>query len=364
MIKMKPIKLFLLFLLSGLLILSEAKPKNIILLIGDGMGLNYVSLSILSMKNDSFKRFNTVGLSVTAAADKLITDSAAGATAISTGHKTNYYYVGVDTSGKPLQTVLKYAEEKEMATGLISTSSVTHATPAAFIAHTKDRKNETLIAEHFLKTDVDVVIGGGLKFFLPIQKKGTRTENDLTENILNNGYDLFTDTSSFLSRKEFDNKFYALLDSSGLPYSRKRDYTLGDLTEKALSYLQKDDDGFFLMVEGSQIDWAAHDHLTEDIFSEIEDFNTAINAALDFAEKDGNTLVVVTADHETGGMAITGGTAEGKSIKLSYTTSGHSGEMVGVFAKGPGEELFRGLYENFMIGRKLFSLLGKDFNVK
>lgn len=354
-------KALLLFLIFTINLFGQDKPKNIIILIGDGMGLNYVSLSTLSMENDAFKKFNSIGLSITAAADRLITDSAAGATAISTGHRTNYYYVGVDTLGRPLETVMEYASALGKSTGIVATSTITHATPGAFLAHVSNRKEEATIASQYLQSKVDVAIGGGLKFFIPQSKGGQRTDGiDLRDSINRKGYDLFTHTNTFLGKEEFSNKFYALLDSSSLPKAKKRDYTLADLTRKALNLLEKNEEGFILMVEGSQIDWAGHENLTDYVFEEMEDFNTAINEALTFFLKDKNTLVLVTADHETGGMAITGGNAARDSIKLSYTTKGHSGEMVGVFAMGPGEELFRGVYDNFMIGRKLFSLLGKD----
>jgi alkaline phosphatase len=148
-------------------------------------------------------------------------------------------------------------------------------------------------------------------------------------------------------------KFYALIDSDGVAKASERNYTLGDLTKIAISNLSQNKNGFVLMIEGSQIDWAGHGNNSEYILSELKDFDTAINAALDFAEDNGNTLVVVTADHETGGLSINGGTKNGKNLELKYTTKGHTGNMVGVFAYGPGEEQFRGIYENYMIGRKL-----------
>jgi alkaline phosphatase len=333
---------------------ETGRPKNIILLIGDGMGLNYVSASVISLSNNPYKKFQSVGLSITCSADKLITDSAAGATAISTGHRTNNYSLAVDTSNKPLLTIFELAESLGMSTGLVVTSSITHATPAAFISHVNNRKEEYEIAKQISDSNIDVVIGGGRKFF------NSGGNENLIGKIIDNGYNYFEDVNKILN-DPIEKKFYALLEKEGLNKAGNRNYTLGELTKAAISNLNQNKNGFILMIEGSQIDWAAHDNLTENVFLELEDFNTAINTALDFAEKDGNTLVVVTADHETGGMAITGGELNDKRLKLSYSTTGHSAEMVGVFAKGPGEELFRGVFENFMTGRKLFSLVDKNF---
>jgi alkaline phosphatase len=151
------------------------------------------------------------------------------------------------------------------------------------------------------------------------------------------------------------------LEEEQLKRANERNYSLAELIKKTLPLLSKNEKGFILMIEGSQIDWGAHENNQEYTLSELNDFCGAINVALDFAEENGNTLVVVTADHETGGMSINGGKPDGSEITMKFTTTGHTAEMVGVFAKGPGEELFRGVYDNFMIGRNLFHLLNPDF---
>jgi alkaline phosphatase len=261
-----------------------------------------------------------------------------------------------------LTTLFQHGEKVGKSTGVVATSTVTHATPAAFYAHVNNRKNESEIALQFRNQMPEVVIGGGAKFFLPIEKGGVRNDKrDLTEELKGEGYDMFRSFEE-LNKGISTKRFYALMDTNSLPIALKRDYTLGDLTEMAINNLSQNEEGFLLRVEGSQIDWAGHDNEQDRVLGELKDFNTAINAALKFAEKDGNTLVLVTADHETGGMSINGGTVSGDSLKLAFTTKGHSGEMVGVFAKGPGEELFRGVYDNFMIGRKLFQLLDDKYS--
>jgi alkaline phosphatase len=357
------IKIFFFFLLFSYILFAQDKPKNIIILIGDGMGVNYVSASYIALDNDPFKKFTSVGLSATSSLDRLVTDSAAGATAISTGHRTSYFAVSVTPANEPLLTLFEHAETLNKATGVIATSTVTHATPAAFLAHVLNRKDETEIARQYLERNVDVVIGGGRSFFLPKEMNGKREDNiDLTAEIERKDYSLYLSIDDLLSSSNISNKFYALLDSTSIPKAAERNYTLADLFNKAIERLSLNENGFLLMVEGSQIDWGGHDNDQEYLMTELYDFNTAVNAALDFAEKDGNTLVLVTGDHETGGMSINGGNPDGSNLQLKFTTGGHTAGFVGVFAAGPGEELFRGVYDNFMIGRNLFQLLDSNFS--
>jgi alkaline phosphatase len=250
-----------------------------------------------------------------------------------------------------MPTLFEVAEKLGKSTGVVVTSSVTHATPAAFLSHVDNRDKQNEIAQQCSKTDADVVIGGGLKFF-----SGREDKVNLVDTLKKRGYNIF---SSFkdLSSGKTDKNFYALLAGEGLPHASDRNYSLSDLTKIALESLEKNDKGFVLMVEGSQIDWGGHDNKQSYLLSEQKDFNGAINTALEFAEKDGNTLVIVTADHETGGMAIVEGNRDGTNLKLGFTVTDHTAAMVGVFAKGPGQELFTGVNDNYMIGRKLIRLV-------
>ena len=326
------------------------------------MGINYVSASVLSLKNDPFRRFTSSGFSVTCSADKLITDSAPGATAISTGYRTNSLVISLNPkTNEPMFTIFELAEKLNKSTGIVVTSSITHATPAAFIAHVKNRNMELEIAKQFLNRKLDVVIGGGKKYFTPKSLGGDRTDElNLITSITNNGYKYY-DSYNKLKNNKPGNKFYALFEPAGLPKSSDRDYSLGDVVKIALGYLSKQSNGFVLMIEGSQMDWAGHQNNQDYLLSEMEDFNTAVNTALDFAEKNGETLVIVTADHETGGMNIIGGDADGCNLDMKFSIKDHTADMVPIFAKGPGEEEFRGVMDNFMIGRKLFKLLDSSY---
>lgn len=354
MIRIKIVILLLLFAFN--FNAQNKKPQNIIFLIGDGMGVNYVAASFFDDENNPYKEFKSIGLSNTESADKLITDSGAGATVLATGFRTINRYISVDSAGNPLKTILEVAKEKGKSVGVISTSSVTHATPAAFYAHIDDRGRESDIAFQLSQTDVDLIIGGGTQFFLPDVLGGSRKDDinviDLMQSM---GWNVFNKFDSISISKS--NKVLCLLEKNGLKHASDRNYTLGHLTNAALKNLSKNENGFVLMIEGSQIDWAGHDNLQDYLLSEMKDFNSSISAALDFAKRDGNTLVVVTADHETGAMAILGGDPDGKNLKLAFGSKGHTAGFVPVFSSGPSEELFRGVLENYEIGRNLILLL-------
>ena len=323
---MKKLLLFFLVVLFDVNVYSTQPPRNIIIMIGDGMGVGQVSASVLSMKNDAFRRFTTTGFSVTCSADNLVTDSAPGATAIATGYRTNNWTISEDPwSDKPLTTIFELAEKLNKATGIVVTCSITHATPAAFVAHVKSRNDEFDIAEQETERKTDLFIGGGIKFFTPKSVGGGRTDGvNLLSKVENNGYDYYGSFEK-LKNSNPDKKFYALFDSTGLPKAADRNYTLGDMTKIALDYLSKQDNGFILMIEGSQIDWAGHHNDQPYLLSEMKDFNTALNTVLDFEEKNKETLVVVTADHETGGMSIIDGNLDGTKLRFKvFNRTPHS----------------------------------------
>jgi alkaline phosphatase len=359
--ELKPVnavlKIFALILCSLSFAYPQEIPRNIIILIGDGMGLSYVSANVITDGDNPFKKFTSVGLSLTSSSNRLITDSGAGATAISTGQRTYNLAIGVDTNKHPIRNIFEAAEELNKSTGVIATSSVTHATPASFVAHVPDRGMELQIARQFFDSRTDVVIGGGSSFFTSMENVGKRGTGDhLIDSIINKGYNYYGSYKD-LQNSSLDKPFYALIEKEALQPASERNYKLSNLLSSALRYLKNDKDGFVLMVEGSQIDWAAHNHDSEELMAELTDFSGAINLALQFADLDKNTLVVVTADHETGGGSINGGDLNGENLQLEYTSNGHTAEMVGIFAKGPGEELFRGIMKNSQMGLNFFQFL-------
>jgi alkaline phosphatase len=332
---------------------NTAAAKNIILLIGDGMGVSQVSAALtVNGGHLNIVELNNIGLSKTQAATDFITDSGAGGTAIATGYKTYGYAIGVDKDTIPRKSILEYADTYGKSTGMVVTSEVTHATPASFIAHQKSRYMYEEIAADFLKTDIDVFIGGGRNHFN--QRKDQR---DLTVLLSDKGYQLAY-TLSEVDRIQ-QGKLAGLLYPEEPPrWSDGRGDMLQLSVEKAIELLDQDEDGFFLMVEGSQIDWGGHDNDTDYILEEMLDFDKTVGDVLEFARKDGNTLVIVTADHETGGMSLSNGNMTTGSLQAKYTGTGHTGVMVPVFSFGPGSDNFRGTYENTELFQKMMKAFG------
>jgi len=334
------------------------RPKNIILMVGDGMGLTQITAGMYSNGNQlNLEAFPVVGLHKSYAADNLITDSAAGATAFSCGVKTYNGAIGVNTDTIPQKTILEEAEENGLATGLLATSNIAHATPASFIAHVSSRRSYEEIATFFLKTEVDFFMGGGKKYF----DQRENDDRDLYKELKEKGYQISDYFNAELEDLVLNkNKNFAYFTANEEPLSREqgRDY-LPYASRVAANFLKKksDDKGFFLMIEGSQIDWAGHANRGNLLVSETLDFDKAIGEILKFAKEDGETLIIITADHETGGLAINP-KSKMRKLKLEFTTNDHTSTLVPVYAYGPKAELFSGIYDNTEIYQKMM----KAFN--
>ncbi|PHI19818.1 alkaline phosphatase [Lewinellaceae bacterium SD302] len=326
-------------------------------MIGDGMGVSQITAGLYSNGNKlQLERFPVLGLHKSYSGDNLVTDSAAGATAFSAGVKTYNGAIGVGMDTMPVETILESAEAKGMASGLVATSSIVHATPASFIAHNPYRKNYEAIATDFMDTEFDLLIGGGKKFF----DRRETDERDLSQELRNKGYvvsSYFDEEIEDFKPEPGSNFAYFTADGEPLPYAQGRRY-LETATQLAIKHLDEKggERGFFLTIEGSQIDWGGHANESEYIISEMLEFDRAVGQALDFAEKDGNTLVIVTADHETGGYAINNGSKMGK-IEPGFSSDYHTADLIPVFAYGPGQSLFSGIYENTAIYARMMDLL-------
>jgi alkaline phosphatase len=332
--------------------LKSKKPKNVILMIGDGMGTAQVFAGITANGGHLFlDNFKVAGFSRTQSADNYITDSAAGGTALSTGQKTYNGAIGVNANKEPIKTILEMAEEKGRSTGLVSTSAITHATPASFIAHQGSRSSYEDIAADFMKTDIEVFIGGGYKHFA--ERKDGR---DLTKDLQAKGYQVLRNMDEIAKVKS--GKLAGLVAPEHTGRVAERKDMLPVATQTAINILNTGKKGFFLMVEGSQIDMGAHANNTVYVVEDMLDFDRAIGRALEFAASNGETLIVVTADHETGGMTLVGGNMKTGLVKGAYTTGNHTAVMVPVFAYGPGAELFGGIQENTDIPKKIMQLMG------
>ncbi|KAA0230454.1 alkaline phosphatase [candidate division KSB1 bacterium] len=333
---------------------SERLPKNIILFIGDGMGVAQVSAGKTVKGTLQLEQCKTAGLLTTHASDAYVTDSAAGATALAAGIKTYNKAIGVDPDKKPVKTVLEYAAEKGKATGLVATCTITHATPACFAAHVDDRNKYNEIAEQLARSPVDVMLGGGWGYFVPKSQTDSKREDEQDLWAI-----LAKDRTAIRTLEEFQKlakpkKLVGLFEAGHLGKADSRTVTLPAMTAKAIEILAQNKNGFFLMVEGSQIDWGSHDNNSDYAIMEMVDFDDAIGVGLDFAKKNNETLIVVTADHETGGYSLLGGSVAEKTVtKTAFTTTGHSGVMVPIFAFGPGSEVFGGIHDNTIVGQKL-----------
>lgn len=327
-------------------------PKNVIFMVGDGMGVSQIYAGMVASKNTlNLERAQFIGFHKNQSADNFVTDSAAGATAFSIGKKAKNGAIGVDANDVPQTTILEYAEEKGLATGLVATCSITHATPGSFVGHQPKRGMTQEIAADFMKTDVDVFIGGGRNDFNK-RKDGQNLLDTLTKK----GYQVVHSIDEVEKIKTGKLAGF-LADKEQKRFSEGRGDELSRSTKKALELLQQNKKGFFLMVEGSQIDWGGHSNDTDYIIEEMKDFDKVIGEVFDFAAKDGNTLVVITADHETGGFSINDGSTETGKVKGSFTTKGHTGVMIPVLAFGPGAEQFSGFYENTAIFDKMMNAL-------
>ncbi len=327
------------------------KVKNVILMIGDGMSLMHVYSAWAANRGKLYlENAPVVGLSKTYCLDKMITDSGAGGTALASGKKTNYHSVGVDGNGNPAKSLIEYAKDKDMSSGIAVTCRLWDATPGDFCCHIVDRDNEDAVMADYVNTKADVVVGpgwskminrpDGRNLFDELQAKGYQITRSLDE------LDKINDGKVFCVTDSFDTQLPAL----------RGDY-LAHASLKAIDIMNKNPNGFFLMIEGSQLDDYGHFNDLDLLMQEVHDFDRTIGAIFDWAAKDGETLVVVTADHETGGLTLVDGDINEGRIVCKFSTGGHSGTMVPVYAFGPGSENFTGIFENTDIPLKIMKLL-------
>ncbi len=336
---------------------KEKTAKNLILMIGDGMGLTQITAGIYDNNNFlNFEKFPVTGLMKTHSYDNLVTDSAAGGTAMACGVKTYNNGIGVDKDGIPVKSILEQAEEKKMMTGIVVTSALVNATPATFMAHQKLRAFTEPIAEEIANSGVDFLVGGGKKYF----DRRDSDERNLIKEMESKGYQI----EDFIKNRRIEDvsidsakRFvYFTADDDPLTKITGRDY-LPYASKMGAEFLKsRSENGFFMMIEGSQIDLGGHATNFKYVMSELKDFDQAIKAVLEFAEADGETLVIVTADHETGGLTIKEG-SKLKKIKSDFAYGRHSGTMVPVFAYGPGSEKFTGIFDNTELYRKMKAAL-------
>ena len=383
------------FFLISLLILCvasscEKKPKvkNVIYLIGDGMGMGAVSSLILSEDElTGFEMAPVIGLSETASANNHVSDSPAGGTALATGVRTVNGHTGVDPDGRQLTSILYKAQAMGKKTGIVVNTTLTESTPAAFYGGVTSRKMTYELAEQLTESKVDLAIGAGLNHFV-----GRPDSLDLTATFIEKGYDVYLNWSAVLNTRS--DKFIGILPLADVhrreektiepgaadgqevclaarlaAQSEEVDTTqlseptlyLEKATAKALDVLSRNNkNGFFLMVESAIIDGYGHNNDTEGLVEEMREFDRTLKMLISYVQQNPETLLVVTGDHETGGVAVSYREfqpGENASVLLRYTTKGHSGTFVPVFAYGAGAESFAGVMKNIDIPNKIMQIL-------
>ncbi|KRD10330.1 alkaline phosphatase [Flavobacterium sp. Root901] len=332
---------------------AKKKPKNVILLIGDGMGLTQIYSGYTANKGQlSLFNIPTQGLSITKASDSYITDSAAGATAMATGHKTNNRFISVDENGKPLELITQQLANKNYKTAIISAGNITDATPAAFYAHQPERSYSEPIANDFLSNPSDILIGGGQNEF-----KARKDGKDLSKLLMEKGY-TFSDQFASLDTIK-NNRFVVLEDKAVVSVKNGRGDFLTKSFAKAVNTFSKSKNPFFIMAEGAQIDYGGHQNNVEYIVREMLDFDKLVGKAMEFTDQNPETLLIVTADHETGGLSLIDGSIAKGYVQGSFSTNDHTAVPVPVFAYGAGAQNFSGVYQNTEIYAKILELLFK-----
>jgi alkaline phosphatase len=322
--------------------------RNVILMIGDGMGVGQLTAAEIENGDDSLVITSLPYMSMvtTHSSSGYVTDSAAAATALATGFKARNGVISLDADWEELRTVVEAAEELGLSTGLVTNTRVAHATPAGFMAHVSSRDNEAEIARQALDSGVDVLMGGGSFYFNRLSPEDA-------------GYLVVESTEELMAATS--GKVLGLFNTGYMSYESVRDPekepSLAQMTGKALELLGSNPDGFFLMVEGGRIDHASHDNDYENAVSETLSFDASVLEALVYASGRDDTLVIVTADHVTGGLSIIGGYESSGTVLYEWIDDYHTGNMVPVYAYGPRSVEVIGFKDNTDIGEFLFSVI-------
>ena len=323
------------------------KVKNVIFMIGDGMGLEQLSTAwIVNGRHLNITdNFSKIGIQWSYSASKLVTDSAAAGTALATGTKTRNGAIGVSVDGQPLETLTEYAQSKGKKTGTCVVCRICDATPAVFSTHYHDRDSLYAITAQFVDSNLDFLSGGGLKWW-----ENRPDGRDLTAEVEAKGYTFVKDIESL---KAVENSpVIALTAYTELSPGLDRGTDHQEAVKKALELLDNKN-GFFLMVEGSCIDDWCHANKVGYVMEEILDFDRTVGTVLEWAAQDGETLVVVTADHATGAMTLLDGNIANQSVAVNFANDGHNGVALPVYAWGPNAEKFVGIYENTELSKKI-----------
>ena len=328
------------------------KVKNVILMIGDGMSLMHVYTAWTANRGKLWlENATATGLSKTWATNKLVTDSGSGGTSLATGVKTCYHAVGVDPEGKPLTSLVDVAKELGKDAGIAVPCRLWDATPCDFCCHNIDRDKEEELVGDYPTSGVNFVFGGGAEKFTN-RKDGRDIFNELRVK----GYHVSRSLDDFFAYDTNSNIFAVPYDKD-TPLPDERGDLLARASMKGIELMNRNKKGFFMMIEGSQLDDYGHFNQLDMLMKETLDFDQTIGKVMKWAAEDGETLVVVTADHETGGLTLVNGDKNEGRVECCFSTRDHSGAMVPVYAFGPGAEHFTGIYENTDVFKRIKQLL-------
>ncbi|MEE9466063.1 MAG: alkaline phosphatase [Candidatus Neomarinimicrobiota bacterium] len=329
-----------------------AGPKSIILIVADGMGIGQHTMAYYFTDRYSPAAFEHVGLMTTHLADTTrVTDSGAAGTAMATGVKTARGVIGMDAEYRSVKTVLEHAKDGGLATGLISTTNITDATPAAFATHNKTRRDHEGIAKQMSAAGIDVLFGGGRKNFLGKEKGGIQ-EIDLLEVMASDGAQIISSLDEITT---YDRPVVGLFAPGPMMDAPKRTPTLTQMALKAIDILDDDPDGFFIMIEEEMTDNRSHDNKFDATREHLVILNDLIEAVLAYQSNYPQVLVLFLADHETGGWILE--KKSGHPGQPRWTTHEHTGNLVPIFASGPGSEAFDAVVDNTFIGKKLIEYI-------
>lgn len=330
----------------------ENEIERVILMIGDGNGLAQISAGMYANGNRlNLTQLKNIGLVKTQAGDDFTTDSAAGATAFATGQKTNNRALGTGADGKELQNITELLHSFGFHSGIITTDNLTGATPASFYAHHPERDDIDKIAQFLPVSKLDLFIGGGKRDF-------TQFGTDRLKELEKNGFALMKSLGEIAHTPTEKVGYFA--SSSGLPtMAQGREDFLLNSCKNAISFLESKKSPFFLMVESAMIDSGGHANNAKTVATELLDFDQAIGWMIQYVEQNPNTLLIITADHETAGLSLPQGRVSENEVEMAFHSDDHTGIMVPIFAYGPHSGDFRGVYENTEVFHKIMSLINK-----
>lgn len=363
----RALTLITVFLLLAIVPIASAngQVRNVIIMIGDGMGLSHITAARISQGSpDEVLNMDTMpitGFARNSSLSSLVTDSAAAGTALATGVRTENGRIATTPDNQELKSLMLLARDRGMGTGAAVTSKLIDATPAAYLVQVSSRSSEREIAEKVIESNVNVLLGGGLEVFGANPFTRQPRKNSLIQQAIDKGYTFISDKEDLLALEpEEGQNILGLFSLGDMSYDIEKfpnEPSLAEMTTKAIELLDTYEEGFFLMVEGSKIDKGSHHNLTEEVIGDTAAFDEAVGAALAYARERDDTLVIVTADHETGGFAITGGTPDGSRVNHEWLLTDHTGVMVPVYAYGPGSERFSGTQHLTDIAHKIAELL-------